>query len=223
MKPIQYLTLKVCYLRYYRLLKVKLRRTDPPALIEVQMRQFILLSLYITTMTLFTAPAYADGAEKKRQKILDMRTEVLERLYRERPSTKSEVKKAEGYAVFSNIGINLVLFSAGGGQGVVHDNDSGDNIFMNMGSAGVGFGLGIKDFRGVFVFHNRDAMNTFVEYGWDFSGQADAAAKSGDKGDEASLSASVVNGVSLYQLTENGLALQATLQGTKYWKSKKLN
>jgi lipid-binding SYLF domain-containing protein len=92
-----------------------------------------------------------------------------------------------------------------------------------MGSAGVGFGLGIKDFRGVFVFHNRDALNNFINTGWDFSGQADAAAKSGNKGDEASLSTTVVNGVSLYQLTENGLALQATLQGTKYWKSKKLN
>lgn len=187
------------------------------------MRQFTLVSLLITTMMLVAAPSYADGAEKKRQKILDMRTEVLARLYREKPSTKSEVARAEGYAVFSNIGINLVLFSAGGGQGVVHDNQSGDNTYMNMGSAGIGFGLGIKDFRGVFVFHNRDAIHAFVESGWDFSGQADAAAKSGDKGNEASLSASVVNGVSLYQLTENGLALQATLQGTKYWKSKKLN
>ncbi|MFT4799519.1 MAG: lipid-binding SYLF domain-containing protein [Candidatus Azotimanducaceae bacterium] len=200
-----------------------LRRIDPTELIEVKMRQIALLTLFMTTMSLISGPSYADGAEKKRQKILDMRTEVLARLYREKPSTKSEVKKAEGYAVFSNIGINLVLFSAGGGQGVVHDNQSGDNTYMNMGSAGVGFGLGIKDFRGVFVFHNRDAMKTFISSGWDFSGQADAAAKSGDKGDETSLSASVINGVSLYQLTENGLALQATLQGTKYWKSKKLN
>jgi lipid-binding SYLF domain-containing protein len=183
---------------------VGLRRIDPTELIEVKMRQIALLTLFMTTMSLISGPSYADGAEKK-------------------PSTKSEVKKAEGYAVFSNIGINLVLFSAGGGQGVVHDNQSGDNTYMNMGSAGVGFGLGIKDFRGVFVFHNRDAMKTFISSGWDFSGQADAAAKSGDKGDETSLSASVINGVSLYQLTENGLALQATLQGTKYWKSKKLN
>ena len=37
------------------------------------------------------------------------------------------------------------------------------------------------------------------------------------------MAATVVNGASIYQLTENGLALQATLQGTKYWKSKKLN
>jgi len=187
------------------------------------MRQPAILFILFATMTCLSPIANADRAEEKRQKILDMRTEVLERLYREKPSTKAEIQKADGYAVFSNLGINLVLFSAGGGQGVVHDNNTGDNIYMNMGSAGIGFGLGIKDFRGVFVFHNKDAMNTFVEYGWDFSGQADAAAKSGDKGKEGSLSTTVVNGVSLYQLTENGLALKATLQGTKYWKSKSLN
>lgn len=187
------------------------------------MKQLAIFSIFFATMTLISAMANADSVEEKRQKTLDMRTEVLERLYREKPSTKAEIQKADGYAVFSNIGINLVLFSAGGGQGIVHDNNSGENIYMNMGSAGVGLGLGVKDFRAVFVFHNKDAMNTFVEYGWDFSGQADAAAKSGDKGKEGSLSTTVVNGVSLYQLTENGLALQATLQGTKYWKSKKLN
>ena len=173
---------------------------------------------------LFVASATeADSKTKKQQKILKMSESVLQQLHTDKPSTREEVENAAGYAVFSNIGINLVLFSAGGGQGVVHNNRTGENVFMNMGSAGLGIGLGVKDFRGVFVFHNRDALNNFIEYGWDFSGQADVAAKSSDKGDGASLSATVVNGVSLYQLTEAGLALQATLQGTKYWRSKKLN
>ncbi len=97
------------------------------------------------------------------------------------------------------------------------------DIYMNMASAGLGIGLGIKDFRGVFVFHDREALDNFIEKGWDFSGQADAAVKSGKKGDEASGSATVIPGVTVYQLTENGIALQATLQGTKYWKSKRLN
>ena len=33
----------------------------------------------------------------------------------------------------------------------------------------------------------------------------------------------MIDGVELYQLTKNGLALQATLQGTKYWKDRDLN
>ncbi|MDG1751021.1 MAG: YSC84-related protein [Thalassotalea sp.] len=158
-----------------------------------------------------------------RQEVLEMKKEVLAKLYKEEPDVKDKIADAKGYAVFSNIGINLVFFSAGGGNGVVHDNASGKNTYMNMGSAGIGIGLGVKDFSAVFIFHTRDALNAFIEDGWDFSGQADVAAKSGKKGAEGSKAVTAVNGVSIYQMTENGLALQATLQGTKYWLDSDLN
>jgi lipid-binding SYLF domain-containing protein len=181
-----------------------------------------LLSFALAAL-LLANPAFADKNQDKRDKIQKMRKDVLQRLYKEKPETRSMVKKAKGYATFSNIGVNVFFISAGGGSGVVYDNDSREQTYMNMGSAGVGLGLGVKDFRAVFVFHSRKALDNFVKHGWDFSGQADAAAKSGDKGGEGSYAATAVNGVSIYQFTENGLALQATLQGTKYWKSKKLN
>jgi len=92
-----------------------------------------------------------------------------------------------------------------------------------MGTAGIGIGLGVKNFSAVFIFHSKSALDSFVEDGWDFSGQADAAAKSGKKGGQGSAAATVVKGVELFQMTENGLALQATLQGTKYWKNDDLN
>ena len=40
----------------------------------------------------------------------------------------------------------------------------------------------MKDFRALFVFTDKDKLTAFIEKGWDFSGQADAAAKSDDKG-----------------------------------------
>lgn len=182
------------------------------------MNKFIIL----ITFLFVSFNVFADKQED-RQEILDMSKEVLAKLYKEEPSVKEKITDAKGYAVFSNIGINLVLFSAGGGTGVVHDNASGKNTYMNMGSAGIGIGFGIKDFSAVFIFHTRDALNNFIEYGWDFSGQADVAAKSGKKGAEGSKAVTVVNGVSIYQMTESGLALQATLQGTKYWVDSDLN
>jgi lipid-binding SYLF domain-containing protein len=178
---------------------------------------------FALALLLLASPAFADKNQDKRDKIQKMRTDVLQRLYKEQPETKALIKKASGYATFSNLGVNVIFFSAGGGSGLVHDNKSGQETYMNMGSAGVGLGLGVKDFRAVFIFHTAKAMSNFVEYGWDFSGQADAVAKSGDKGDEGSVAGTVINGVSVYQLNENGLAIQATLQGTKYWKSEKLN
>jgi lipid-binding SYLF domain-containing protein len=56
---------------------------------------------------------------------------------------------------------------------------------MKMFSAGVGLGIGIKDFRGIFVFDNQSAFNQFINQGWEANGQADAAGKLGEKGDSA--------------------------------------
>jgi hypothetical protein len=81
----------------------------------------------------------------------------------------------------------------------------------------------VKDFRAVFIFHEKDKLEAFIDKGWDFSGQADAAAKSDNKGAALAGAATVIPGVEVYQITKNGLALQATLQGTKYWKDRDLN
>lgn len=180
----------------------------------------IIAALIITSVSVV---AHADKADKKRGKIHEMREEVLTQLFKERPQTRAEIDGAEGYAVFSNVGVNVIFLSAGGGKGVVKDMKSGKYTYMKMGTAGVGLGLGIKDFRAVFVFHDRDAMNDFIEKGWDFSGQADAAVVSDEKGGEANESTTFSKKVTVYQFTKAGLALQATLQGTKYWKDKKLN
>ena len=53
---------------------------------------------------------------------------------------------------------------------------------MKMASAGGGFGMGVKDYVVVFVFDNDQALAHFLDSGWSGSGQADAAAKAGDKG-----------------------------------------
>lgn len=180
-------------------------------------------TILIIALIIMPVTAVAKSAEKKRADILEMRTEVLNQLYENNPETKDMIKKAEGYAVFNNGGINLIFLSAGSGKGVAHDNKTGKNTFMRMATGGVGIGLGIKDYRAVMIFHKRSAFDNFVEHGWDFSGQADAAATIDDEGGEVNAADTVVSGITVYQMTVKGLALQATLQGTKYWKSKKLN
>lgn len=181
----------------------------------------LLASLILVVAGISTVPA-RETAEEKRASTLKMRDTVLADLYKEKPETKSRIKKAEGYAVFTNVGVNVIFASFAGGHGVVVDK-KGRETFMKMGSAGIGLGLGIKDFRAVFVFYDKAKLETFIEKGWDFSGQADAAAKSDDKGNQVALAATVIPGVEIYQFTKNGLALQATLQGTKYWVDRDLN
>ena len=94
---------------------------------------------------------------------------------------------------------------------------------MKMVSAGVGLGLGAKDFRVVFVFENKAAIDNFINSGWDADAHAEATAKASQKGGAYEGAISIAPGVWVYQLTETGLALQATLQGTKYYKNDDLN
>ncbi|MGE4395981.1 MAG: hypothetical protein AB7D34_00850 [Sulfurimonas sp.] len=149
--------------------------------------------------------------------------QTMQLLYKYAPEARKMVLRSYGYATFSNVGVNLVLFSAEGGKGMAHNNRTGINTYMNMASGGLGLGLGVKDFRAVFLFENKRAYDTFVNSGWEANAQADAAAKYEESGGSLNAAITVAPGVRLYKLTQNGLALQATIQGTKYWKDTELN
>lgn len=179
---------------------------------------------FALVFTLFglSAQSHASTPVETRNEIQKMRAETLADLYKIHPAARAHIQKSAGYAVFSNVGINLILFSAAGGSGVAMDKN-GHATYMKMVSGGVGFGLGVKDFRGVFVFATDDKLKQFINSGWEASAQADAAAKAGDQGGALAAAITVAPGVSLYQLTKNGLALQATIQGTKYYKNDELN
>lgn len=161
--------------------------------------------------------------DERRQSVADMEKETLQRLYKEAPDAQAKLESAPGYGVFSNANVNLVLVSAGGGYGVVVDNATRQRTYMRMALGGVGLGLGAKDYRVVMIFKDKDTMTKFVEKGWDAGANADAAAKAGEKGAEASAEGDIRKGIDIYSMTEAGLALQATVAGTKYWKDKELN
>ena len=183
---------------------------------------FLSIIIMFLLLTGFWGPK-GSNSEEKRQSIQKMRNETLAELYNYAPYAKNEIRRAEGYAVFSNTGINVILLSAANGWGVAHDNKIGKDTYMKMVSGGIGIGLGVKDFRGIFVFSTDKALKHFVDKGWQAGAQVDAAAKSEEKGGALGAAIDVAPGIKLYQLTKNGLALQATIQGTKYWKDNKLN
>lgn len=196
------------------------------------MRSWSLTStLFMLTATLCAPDAQAlfgdKSVDEQREQVLEMREETLARLYKEKPGAEELVEAAIGYAVFSNTGINVLLVSTANGKGIAHDNESDEDTYMNMFSAGGGLGLGVKKFSAVFIFHDRDAFDQFVDKGWNFTGQADAAATSdSESGEQAGSMESAIGlneGVTVYQMTKKGLALQVTLQGTKYWQDDDLN
>ena len=181
-----------------------------------------LCALFFAILLLGCATTKGKTPPDKRYATLDMKKNTLAELYRVRPQAKSQIAKAAGYAVFSDVNINVIFASFGGGYGVVKNNKTGKHTYMKMGEVGIGLGLGVKDFRAIFIFHDHHTMNKFIESGWEFGGHADAAAKASDKG--AAVGGEILlDNITIYQLTESGLALQATIKGTKYWKDEALN
>ncbi len=176
--------------------------------------------LFVTFLQGCSAPGRSGN--DKRNAIETMRRDVLTEIYQLKPGLRERVKNAPGYAVFSNVNVNVIFFSAGSGFGVTVDNSTGRKTYMKMAEAGIGFGAGVKDFRALFLFKSQSVMDRFIDHGWQFGAHADAAAKAGEKGGAVGAEA-LADGIRVYQLTENGLALQATIKGTKYWRDDSLN
>jgi len=81
-------------------------------------------------------------------------------------------------------------------------------------------GVRLKDYWVIFVFENDNVLTRFLS-GWPGSAQTDLAAKAGGAYWGA---AEVAPGVWVYRITEDGLALQSTLQpGTQFSKDGYLN
>ena len=184
--------------------------------------KIIASSLAVILLAVSAARA-GDSPDEKRDKTRKMAAETLKDLYKIQPKAQEEIQKSAGYAVFNNMGTNLFLLSTARGSGIALNSKTKQETFMKMISAGAGLGLGVKDYRVIFVFETDKAFKEFLDSGWSGSAQADAAAKAGDKGAAESGALEVAPDVWVYQITKNGLALQATLQGTKYYKDDDLN
>ena len=168
----------------------------------------------------------AEKQEEIKQEKADIRkmvNETLNRLYKLQPGAKSSISKSAGYAVFNNFGMKIFVAGSGSGKGILFDKKKNKEVFMKMFEAQAGLGIGVKKFSVVFVFDKQSNVDDFVNSGWEFGGQASAAAKMGEEGGAMQGAMSVSPGVWMYQLTDDGLALELTGKGTKYYKDDDLN
>lgn len=172
---------------------------------------------------LIAAPSAAKTKEQKQTEVRKQAEQTLAQLYKAQPSSKAAIKAAAGYAAFSNFGMKILVAGGGKGQGIAVDNPTQKVTYMKMLEMQAGLGMGVKKFRTIFVFETKEAMERFVNTGWEFGGQATAAATTGDKGGSYQGAVSVMPGVWMYQLTEKGLAVELTGKGTKYYKDDDLN
>ena len=171
------------------------------------------------------APGIALGADKAQQQaeVKKAAQASLAAVYKLQPSARKAVESAAGYAAFSNFGMKILVAGGGSGEGIAVNNKSKATTYMKMAEMQAGLGFGVKKFQVVWVFDTEKALNDFINSGWEFGGQATAAAKAGDKGSAYQGAVAVSPGVWLYQVTDKGLAIELTAKGTKYYKDADLN
>jgi lipid-binding SYLF domain-containing protein len=161
--------------------------------------------------------------EEQRAEVRKMARETLARLYQVRPAARGAISAAAGWAAFSNFGMKILVAGGGSGEGLAVNRRTGRETFMKMVEIQAGLGMGVKQFRLVWVFERQTDLDRFINSGWELGGQATAAAQVGEQGGAFAGALSVSPGVWLYQLTDTGLALELTAKGTKYFKDKNLN
>lgn len=171
------------------------------------------------------APGMALGADKTKEQaeVRKAGQDALAAVYKAQPAARKAVEAAAGYAAFSNFGMKILVAGGGTGKGIAVNNKTKATTYMKMAEMQAGLGFGVKKFQLVWVFETESALNNFINSGWEFGAQATAAAKAGDKGASYQGAVSVAPGVWLYQLTGDGLALELTAKGTKYYKDGDLN
>ena len=155
--------------------------------------------------------------QEKRDEVMKMHDTVLKQMYAADPKLEDKVKNAPGYAVFSNASLTFFFVGGGGGYGVAVDQkNNGRKTFMKMASGNLGLGLGVKDFRALYIFNKASAYTTFITKGWAFGAEADATATDGEKGGAADAAGRAAKDVEIHQLTDAGVILKATIEGAKY-------
>jgi lipid-binding SYLF domain-containing protein len=173
------------------------------------------------------APAQAPAAQPvdvaaKRAELRKMCDEALATIYKAKPAVKAEIAKAAGYGCFTSFGMSFFVGGAGG-QGLVHSNATGKDTFMNMAQASGGLDFGIKQYREVLVFKDKATLRQFIDKGWEFGGSASATAAAGGKGGTADTTDVKSGPISIYPMTDTGLAAGVAAAGRKYWKDAELN
>jgi lipid-binding SYLF domain-containing protein len=181
---------------------------------------FVTASTLILAFAASCALAESDK-QKKQAEIRQAAATALQEFYKAQPGLEADVAKAPGYALFTTYGLSFII-GGEGGKGLVHDNKTKKDVFMEMAQASAGLQAGLAESKVLIVFSNAKEMHEFVNKGWVASGTAAAGAGTGKE--NVSASGGATFGQSrYYTLTSAGLQAGGALAGTKFWKDKALN
>ena len=179
----------------------------------------ILLCMFTTTVH----AASKDSVAEQRWQIDQLSAQTLDKLYAKYPHAQRVINKCYAWATLSNSGVKVLFIGSSHGRGVAVNNQTGERVYLRMKELSAGLGIGAKEYNLIFLLNTRDAWENFIVGKTRFGASAEAAADDGINGGTIEGAEYVAPGVWVFQMTTKGLALEATLKGTKIYKDKKLN
>ncbi len=186
---------------------------------KISLAAFVAILMVVSGCSTIKGSTFAE----RRDYVEQMHNDALADLYQEYPVARQQIASSAGYAVFSNINTNLIFVTTSGGYGVATSKTNGSKTYMRMAGGGLGLGAGLRDMRLIMIFKKAHDFESFVDNGWDISGQAGATAQSDDQGGSVNVAKSVDFDIVTYELTKAGVALEASVDGMKFWKDQDLN
>ena len=188
-----------------------------------KMMTWMLAVLMVCMMTATAMAASQEKVQKERAEIDELSVKALQNLYTKVPSAERVIENCYAYATLSNTGIKLGIFGDAHGRGVAINNTTGERVYLRMKEMGIGLGLGVKEYDLIFVMGTEEAWNTFISGDIKFASSAEASASDGQEGGSVEGASIAAKGVWVYQMTKKGLALDASIKGTKIYGDKDLN
>lgn len=186
-------------------------------------RRFVAAAALAAVTLLPAAGVRADSPDDQRAQISAMAQQTLQALYAQKPSAERAIRESVGYAVFSDISTKIFLAGGGGGKGVAVNRITGQRTYMMMVSVSAGLGMGVSKSHLVWVFETPEAYANFVNTGVELGAGANLTVNPGAGGGLYDGAVEAAPGAWLYQLSDAGLVLELTVQGSKYFKDSDLN
>lgn len=183
----------------------------------------LMVALSLGLQACAPAPLSQGQIDEQRADIRAMANETIEQLYQQYPDARRQIQRSAGYAVFSNFGFKVLFMGSATGEGIAVSHATQRETFMRMVELQPGYGFGVQQFRLVFVFATPQAFDQFVYSGWEFGGNAMAAANTSTQQMGNQLGVSVSPGVLMYQLSDQGAIVGLSITGAKYYPDANLN
>ena len=161
-------------------------------------------------ITLFFASALsAQDAREKR--LIDDTEKAKSNFARSDKQMQAIFDKAYGYAIFPNVGKGAAGIGGAAGSGIVYEQGKMTGT-VKMKQLTVGLQIGGQSFREVVFFEDKEALDRFKSYSFEFTSQTSAAVMNA-AGDDIP---EYTDGILVFTQKKTGLMYDASIGGQKF-------